>query len=279
MALPAATPARNVARVASAENCGCLIDGFPGAAMGNRTRTTNASSATRRSILPAGRTVAKPLAAAQPAMASVAPESAARRRTPAAWMTSRMPPGCLIDGQEIRSGDTDPANECQFCEPATATDAWTPLADGGLCGETAAQCCQAGVCTICGCLIGGGGFIDGEPNPENECQQCDHALDPGNWSPRNETFTCGPGGTQSAAMALLPHWQLLQLGRCLRGVFLRDRGRTGRGTAFSPDNRCLFCDPASSTTRLDLRTGLFRLQRPAGDDQSLLLPGHLLPGA
>jgi hypothetical protein len=102
---------------------------------------------------------------------------------------------------------------------------------------------------ICGCLIGVDGYIDGEPNPENECQQCDHALDPGNWSPRNETFSCGPGGDQICCNgACCPEDNCCNLDGICEPCRCEIEGVTVDAQAFSPDNHCLLCDPASSTT-------------------------------
>ncbi len=41
---------------------------------------------------------------------------------------------CSIDGACFTTGDTNPANECQICDPAASATAWTNSADPGCAG-------------------------------------------------------------------------------------------------------------------------------------------------
>ena len=51
---------------------------------------------------------------------------------------------CFIDNAVVASGARNAANDCEVCDPALSTTAWTARADDSLCG--AGQYCSAGQC-------------------------------------------------------------------------------------------------------------------------------------
>lgn len=57
---------------------------------------------------------------------------------------------CLIGGQCVATGTTNPANECQACTPGSTNTNWTNKADGTACTPDANDCtddvCAAGTC-------------------------------------------------------------------------------------------------------------------------------------
>ena len=59
--------------------------------------------------------------------------------------------GCLINRICYRTGDLNPGNACEACDPAGSTDGWTPVAEMAPCisGTDAGICCD-GVCRVGG---------------------------------------------------------------------------------------------------------------------------------
>lgn len=129
---------------------------------------------------------------------------------------------CAIDGACRGSGDVNPTNPCQSCQPAISQTAWTArtgvrCSDGAVasCGRctAAAACaldttCSDGLaCTVdtcddatgaCSyppstgnCMIGGACHPNGATN--GECQYCDSALSPTAWTNRPITTNCDDG--------------------------------------------------------------------------------------
>ena len=132
---------------------------------------------------------------------------------------------CLIAGACYAEGAVNPANTCEGCAPATATDAWTTRADGSACdtdhdGCTLDTCaggsCQSGgpadcadelscttdTCVSTGdntyecahapddCVIDGVCRAAGEANPDNPCQRCDPTQAAAAWSPAADDTPC-----------------------------------------------------------------------------------------
>lgn len=158
------------------------------------------------------------------------------------------PCGCLIGDEVIAPGTFEPGNDCRVCDPDRAIDAWSPLDEGADCGDSPAQCCASGICEICRCLIDDIPVADGEPNPLNECEQCDLALDPSGWTRRNETFACGDGTQICCNGVCCPTGNCCNLDDICEPCRCEIEGTTVEAQEFAPNNLCLFCDPASSTT-------------------------------
>ena len=129
---------------------------------------------------------------------------------------------CLIDGVCFASGDTDPENQCQECNPTLATEIFVnkstgtacddgkpctsgdACADGG-CSGTVYSCADGKECTsdVCdgtggcsnpvasdSCLIAGACVAAGTPKPDNQCQHCDPGTLATDWVNRPEDSGC-----------------------------------------------------------------------------------------
>ncbi|NMC72569.1 MAG: DUF4215 domain-containing protein [Myxococcales bacterium] len=123
------------------------------------------------------------------------------------------PAGC------VARGTPNPSNECEICDDAESTTTWTPNAgaacdDGLFCNGTdtcendgtcsrhaAAPCgaaCHSGceestdTCTVAAgsCYIGTACYAAGDPNPTNECQECNPATSQTAWSNRAAGTPC-----------------------------------------------------------------------------------------
>lgn len=115
--------------------------------------------------------------------------------------------GCTIGGACVATGTRNPANECQACQPATSTTAYTNLPSGATCsdglycmvgescngmgsctGATSRNCADSLTCTTdsCNeamdrcdnvlmssyCVIGGACIASGTVDPANQCRTC-----------------------------------------------------------------------------------------------------------
>ena len=98
--------------------------------------------------------------------------------------------GCLIGGQAYASGQTNPANGCQGCEPASAASAWTNLANGSPCGL--GEICSSGGCESA-CAIGGTIYPAGTLEPGSPCDSCQPSFATGSWFPVADGTACGGG--------------------------------------------------------------------------------------
>ena len=82
---------------------------------------------------------------------------------------------------------------------------------------------------------------------------------------------------RSAAMALCcPIGNCCNLDDICEPCCCEIEGVRVEAQAFAPDNRCLFCDPASSTTAWTFGPDYSVCSDPTAVDQPLLLPGRLL---
>ncbi len=134
---------------------------------------------------------------------------------------------CAINGNCYFYGDQRGLNQCSRCIPPTSNTSWTATdgfgcSDGDPCttndkcqGESCAgtpivcndglECttdfCQYGLCgtvPVSGwCVIGSSCVAEGTLDPANECQICDPASNPYDWSPYN-FVTCDDGQACSA---------------------------------------------------------------------------------
>jgi hypothetical protein len=110
---------------------------------------------------------------------------------------------CVIEGVPHEAGVTNPDNGCEVCDPIASTTAWSPAVDETVCaddfgqvccaGECCAEreCCIEGACGPCRCTIGEVEYIDGDHNPENDCEVCNPAIDPSGWSLVSDNAPCG----------------------------------------------------------------------------------------
>lgn len=110
---------------------------------------------------------------------------------------------CLIDGTCHDSGNPNPSNECEECDPATDRLGWSPSSPGSPCTDegllcTDDECDGDGGCTHSltagNCLIGGDCVADGEENPLNECELCLSSSSTSGWSPKTAGAFCDDDG-------------------------------------------------------------------------------------
>ena len=100
-------------------------------------------------------------------------------------------PDCFINGSFYTSGQTNPSNNCQSCQPAATTYAWSNVLIGTGCGS--GEVCNAGNCES-GCFIGGTVYAPNAVNPANICQSCQPGTSTTTWSPAgNDGTTCASG--------------------------------------------------------------------------------------
>lgn len=109
---------------------------------------------------------------------------------------------CIIDGQTVEAGVSNPANGCEVCDPLVSTTDWSPAVDESPCADqfgrvccvghccSQGECCAGGVCGPCGCLIDGHPFAPGDVNPENDCEVCDPTVSVTDWSAPSESTRC-----------------------------------------------------------------------------------------
>jgi hypothetical protein len=157
--------------------------------------------------------------------------------------------GCVIDGADVGAGDEKPGNECLICDPARDPLAWSPRDEGTPCGEADELCCKSGACTLCGCMIEGVPHADKAENPANECEHCDLALDATRWTPRDETFACGPSDTQICCNGVCcPTGHRCNLEDVCEPLPCQIDGITVEPFQANPQDSCQLCDPTRSTT-------------------------------
>lgn len=97
---------------------------------------------------------------------------------------------CVIDGVAYDTGDKDPANPCQACQPGLARAQWTMVDNGKPCpgGLCANQTCSSNACFI-GYQLRNAGDV----NPDNTCQSCIPDLNRSGWSPVPDGKPCPSG--------------------------------------------------------------------------------------
>ncbi len=146
--------------------------------------------------------------------------------------------GCSIAGAFYAPGAQHPSNACRVCDPAQNVTDWTVkgVAAGETCGI--GKVCSSGAC-VSGCLIDGVAYAAKALNPANPCQVC-NAAKPTEWSNAAEGASCGQGRV-CAAKSCKP-------GCRVNGAFYAP-------DASSPDNECLKCKPALSTTHFVVDDG------------------------
>jgi hypothetical protein len=114
-------------------------------------------------------------------------------------------PDCEIEGAPYQTGDLNPADPCQACNPHEAGPSqWTPLtgagpADGGC-------VCAAGAC-VSACFIDGGLVDAGTFAPAVACAACQPAASTVGWSPFTgapEPGTCPAGDECRSGLCVCP---------------------------------------------------------------------------
>jgi hypothetical protein len=96
--------------------------------------------------------------------------------------------GCVIGGTNYASGQPNPGNACESCQPGVSTTTWTDIADGPSCG--AGKVCHTGTCSD-GCFIGGTFRSPLAPNPANPCESCQPGTNTFDWTDVTEGQVCG----------------------------------------------------------------------------------------
>lgn len=138
-------------------------------------------------------------------------------------------------------GDENPANECEFCSIDSASS-FSDKADGTPCGT---GMCNSGACTIPpagDCIIDMASYNNGDPNPANECEECNAALSASAWSPREVGYFCDGGTSFGCDGAGTCCTDSPEPPMCNIGGLLAACGE--RNTT----NDCEVCDIASSST-------------------------------
>jgi hypothetical protein len=108
------------------------------------------------------------------------------------------PDTCLIGGVCYVKGEVNPFLDCQACDPALDSKAWSMRPDGSKCTDDKLACtddlCVQGVCKhtvqASACLIGGNCFTPGATNPSAECEHCDPTVDKTAWTQKPDGTAC-----------------------------------------------------------------------------------------
>jgi streptogramin lyase len=95
---------------------------------------------------------------------------------------------CDIGGTIVPTGQANPTNACQTCQPGTSTTAWTNEHDGTGCGT--GVICASGQCTA-KCFIGGTVYASSQANASNACQTCQPATNTMAWTTSSDGAGCG----------------------------------------------------------------------------------------
>jgi len=108
-------------------------------------------------------------------------------------------PICTLEGVVYASGAANPENECQFCNPASHTTAWTHRAQGFACADDGLPCTNnacdgAGLCRATvhsGCLLENGCVPSGAKSPQNGCLECNPSHSTTAYVPSADGTPCG----------------------------------------------------------------------------------------
>jgi len=110
---------------------------------------------------------------------------------------------CVIGGKQWAGQVANPANECEWCDPSSSTQAWVPKPKGAACSTDNLDC-TSDVCdghSECGhvliagkCLIGGTCYGVDAQSPDDGCLVCDPGVDTADWV-WSSTEACNPCGS------------------------------------------------------------------------------------
>lgn len=173
---------------------------------------------------------------------------------------------CQIDGQTVAAGAANPQNPCQWCDPSSSKEAYTPRVAGFACTPDALPCTEdvcdgQGSCAhplATGCLIDNQCVAKGAPSPQSACMICspDHGT---------AAYFSAAYGTPCTDDGLPGTTDICDgQGQCLHetlGTCTID-GVTYQGGASDPQNSCQFCDAQQSATAWSTRD----LNFPCADD-------------
>jgi formylglycine-generating enzyme required for sulfatase activity len=95
---------------------------------------------------------------------------------------------CTINSEIYSSGDSNPSNSCQTCQPAISTKNWVALSEGASCD--AGKVCASGNCKS-GCWIGSAYYASGANH--GPCQSCQPATSTTKWT--SDSTSCGCTGS------------------------------------------------------------------------------------
>ncbi len=214
---------------------------------------------------------------------------------------------CLIEGMCHSEAQTNAANACQVCTPATNRTAWSAKScdDGKTC--TTNTCSASTGCintALAGnCLIAGTCYLTGNKNPLNVCQTCTPATNTTTWSPAIDGGTCaagscsgltwtkpstclsgqcnGGGGTQSCNDGLVCTTDSCTATGCrsvlIAGNCLIDGACYTNGQV-NPLNPCQFCTTSKSTTTWSNGTDGVQCLAASCADLTLTLPKKCASG-
>ena len=141
---------------------------------------------------------------------------------------------CLIQSTTYNSGQVNPGNPCQSCQPGSDASNWTTSPDGASCGPDKV-CHDTGTCDS-GCWIESAFKADGARNTSpNLCQVCDPSQSTMAWSTATNGWDCGTG--------LVCH---SNDGSCATGCFIG--GQFKNSGDENPSNACRSCQPTTSTS-------------------------------
>ncbi len=165
--------------------------------------------------------------------------------------------GCAPDGSAEICLGREPAPElCNIVDDDCDGDTDEGTCDDGLACTTDA-CTATGVCDhglLAGfCRVGDACWTAGEANPQNACETCAPASNPGSWS--QTPNTCVIGGQCRASGAVNPQnaCQICDPGRSSSGWSTTANTCTIGGTCYladkaNPARPCEICKPAVTTT-------------------------------
>ena len=78
---------------------------------------------------------------------------------------------CLIGGSCVNAGEEEPDNPCRICDPATSATAWSPVADGTVCGA-GLVCFEAACCDGQANCAAAGVECLGDDGCGGDCGEC-----------------------------------------------------------------------------------------------------------
>ncbi len=157
---------------------------------------------------------------------------------------------CKISGSCYAAGAAHPSIQCNACNPALSTSAWTAAANGAACASDGISCtndiCSGGSCTHPYknnfCHIGGTCYSAGSTQPGNLCQRCDPTKSKKFWSAAANGATCASDGISctkdicAGGSCTHPY----DSNSCYIGGVCYSSGAT------QPGNSCQRCEPAKS---------------------------------
>ena len=159
---------------------------------------------------------------------------------------------CAVDQTCVPDGTVNPNNPCEVCDAATSTTAWTPIVIGTTC-DAGLACASGGTCDGLGacvpdtidagyCVIENICFMDGDPNPDDDCGFCDSTTSPTAWA-NNDGAICTDGdGLDCTGLCFAGVCQALpRPGTCAVDNDCWMDGDT------NPANVCEQCDAAAPT--------------------------------